>query len=222
MTKEEARALLDTGLSKAEVAAALGLSVSRLDKILKSPRDPSRPSVPATTDELRALQDAGLTLAEIAAEFNLDTANVAERLRKRRRSEVRSASLAASLANQQREADAFHDGELVGERWVNAAGLPGYEVSDLGRVRSWKIRGTATQLASQPHLMVARIVGGFRTVQISLGIRSGDRCIATTRSVGALVLESFGPQPPSRHTKAIHLDGNNLNDRLVNLAWRPI
>lgn len=101
----------------------------------------------------------------------------------------------------------------VAERWLPVAGYDGYEVSDLGRVRSWKVRG-GTRAAEPSQLRPAR-QDGRRYVSLS---RPGSR--EWRRPVSQLVLEAFvGPRPPGAKLCARHLSGDVGDDRLANLAW---
>lgn len=93
------------------------------------------------------------------------------------------------------------------ETWRAIPGHLGYEVSDLGRVRSYRNRQghpTATARVLSPGA-----VHGYQ--QIKLG-RSRQT------KVHILVLEAFvGPRPEGMVCR--HLDGNGMNNRLGNLRW---
>lgn len=92
------------------------------------------------------------------------------------------------------------------ETWRQVIGHPWYEVSDHGRVRSYKQwRGSPV-----PRILIPTIgKKGYPFVGID-GIPG--------RQVHSLVLEAFvGPRPTGAVTR--HLDGNRANSRLNNLAW---
>lgn len=215
MTKEEALALIAAGLTHAEVADALGISLHTLKGWRRRDR-PKReaPPVSVSREELLAMHEAGMSHAEIGAQLNLSRDTVRERLSRIDNEGLADASRARSLANQQREQDAFTDDEITSERWVPIVGFPGYEVSDLGRVRSWKRRGPSPEMVSEPHLLIVKTTKGYRIAHLSVD------GMQRSRAVGPLVLESFGPAPTTRHTHIRHVDGNLLNDRLTNLAWK--
>lgn len=97
------------------------------------------------------------------------------------------------------------------EVWRPAPRLEGrYDVSSLGRVRSWIKTGPSSGVALAP-----RIVNGsiFSTGYRQLWTREGHR------SVHRLVCEAFHGTPPSGLHVARHLDGDKLNNSASNLAW---
>lgn len=99
------------------------------------------------------------------------------------------------------------------EEWRPIIGSPGYEVSDLGRVRG--IARTVRYRDGQTHRFPERVlkpsanpVSGYLNVKVK----------GRTRNVHTLVLEAFvGPAPPGMQCR--HLNGNAGDARLVNLAW---
>lgn len=87
------------------------------------------------------------------------------------------------------------------EEWRLIPGVPGYQVSSYGSVYSNK---TQRELRTS----------GLRYPQVTLH-RDGERI---TRTVHSLVAEAFiGPRPAGREVR--HLDGNERNPRLDNLAY---
>lgn len=97
----------------------------------------------------------------------------------------------------------------MSERWLPVPGYDGYEVSDLGQVRSWHPwRGTPV-----PRILATTADGkGYHGVALCR-----DR-VATTKRVHALVLLAFvGPAPTGQATR--HLDGDPGNNALSNLAY---
>lgn len=96
---------------------------------------------------------------------------------------------------------------MVTENWRAVPGHPGYEVSDLGRVRSYRNRqGHPTPT---PRLLSPAIVQGYRHIKLGRSRQT---------KVHLLVLEAFvGPRPDGMLCR--HLDGNPLNNRLSNLRW---
>lgn len=96
---------------------------------------------------------------------------------------------------------------MVTETWRAVPGHPGYEVSDIGRVRSYRNRQGHPTAA--PRILTPAAVHGYQ--QIKLG-----RSRQTKAHI--LVLEAFvGPRPEGMVCR--HLDGNGLNNQLSNLQW---
>jgi uncharacterized membrane protein len=102
---------------------------------------------------------------------------------------------------------------MSAEEWRAVVGFPGYEVSDLGRVRS------LDRIDSRSRKLKGRILKQFRDgddrypfLRLS---RDGN---AATIRVHVLVLEAFtGPRPAG--FDACHNDGDKLNNTLANLRW---
>lgn len=96
---------------------------------------------------------------------------------------------------------------MVTETWRPVVGHAGYEVSDLGRVRSYRNRQGHPTAASR--LLSPAIVKGYRHIKLGRSHQT---------KVHVLVLEAFaGPRPDGMVCR--HLDGNPLNNRLSNLRW---
>lgn len=98
------------------------------------------------------------------------------------------------------------------ETWLPIPGQAGYEVSDLGRVRSSIQPGGAggRGLRSTPHVLRAGI-NRFGYRKVYLPGKPGTL-------VHSLVLTAFsGPRPPGMVCR--HLDGDSLNNLASNLAW---
>ncbi|SHJ57885.1 NUMOD4 motif-containing protein [Nocardiopsis flavescens] len=92
------------------------------------------------------------------------------------------------------------------EVWKPVVGFPGYEVSDRGRVRSFKRDPEGELLKLHP--------GGRGYLQLVL--RRDGR--SHSRLVHRVVLEAFaGPCPPGQETR--HLNGDRFDNRRANLAW---
>jgi hypothetical protein len=96
---------------------------------------------------------------------------------------------------------------VVTENWRPVPAHPGYEVSDLGRVRSYRNRqGHPTRT---PRLLSPGQVRGYRHIKLGRSHQT---------KVHILVLEAFvGPRPDGMVCR--HLDGNPMNNRLSNLRW---
>lgn len=101
------------------------------------------------------------------------------------------------------------------EHWKPIPGYHGYEVSDLGRVRSYRVKGNGgpNRLRTEPRLLKPTINGkGYPIVG---PFRDG---VSHVENVHKLVLLAFvGPRPDGLET--LHGDGNKLNTRLDNLCY---
>lgn len=98
---------------------------------------------------------------------------------------------------------------VVSERWLAVKGHPGYEVSDLGRVRSFWGRGTSGMRPFARLMVLVVRAQGYPWVNLRRGCQ---------RAVHGLVAEAFlGPTPEGMEVR--HLDGNKRNAALSNLAY---
>ena len=101
------------------------------------------------------------------------------------------------------------------ERWRPVVGLPdGYEVSDLGRVRSRHVGGRGGRLLGAPRIVVGSTDkrGYRRHTFFVFGKYIG-------RTVHRMVMEAFrGPRPPGK--QIAHGDGRPSNCRLTNLKYK--
>lgn len=100
------------------------------------------------------------------------------------------------------------------ELWKSVFGIDGYEVSSIGRVRSYfkrvSCKGRTVWVLSEfpVRFMKPRRLGGY----LSVNLRCKDR------SIHSLILEAFvGPRP--RGFVACHCDGNRDNNVVENLRW---
>jgi hypothetical protein len=62
---------------------------------------------------------------------------------------------------------------MSGERWLPIAGAPGYEVSDLGRVRCWRPRNRIAHAPAEPRMLKPLLRGGYYCVRLG-GKSSGE------------------------------------------------
>lgn len=102
------------------------------------------------------------------------------------------------------------------EQWRPVVGFWGYEVSNLGRIRSWRPDGgkkSGRLVREEPKFRKLVVAPrGYATVMFKKNSRF------VLRTVHRLVLESFvGKRPEGREAR--HLDGNALNNCASNLAW---
>ena len=95
------------------------------------------------------------------------------------------------------------------EEWRTIAGFPLYEVSSLGRIRSWHTHN------GQPGPRILR-PGPDDKGYLTAILRGPDG--RATRKVHRLVAEAFlGPLPKGLQTR--HLDSDNQNNAAANLAY---
>ena len=89
------------------------------------------------------------------------------------------------------------------ENWRPVVGQPDYEISDLGRVRSWKKYG-----APAPRILKPSKYDGYEVATMS----------RAHRRIHRLVLDAFvGLRPDRMLTR--HLDGDRSNNALTNLTY---
>jgi hypothetical protein len=111
--------------------------------------------------------------------------------------------------------------ELARERWLPIPDWDGYEVSDMGRVRSWKRRVGGAGSGSRwepdylqpPRLKSPELVNGYHQVIFS-DADTGVRKLKVSR----LVLTVFVGPAPDGHAAA-HGNGVRNDNRLSNLRW---
>ncbi len=98
--------------------------------------------------------------------------------------------------------------DVTAERWLPVPGEDGYEVSTLGRVRSFRRRGHAHLRDATPRILKPGNNGnGY--LRVGFGRKS------PMAYVHQVVMEAFaGPCPPGKEVR--HLDGNRANNR-----WAP-
>ena len=105
---------------------------------------------------------------------------------------------------------------MTAAAWRPVPGWEGYEVSDDGRVRSWRMHGFAVgRRAVEPRVLAPWLQEGYRRVHLCAGRRR-----RRSSAVGALVLEAFSSPRPAGH-EARHRNRVKADDHLENLAWRP-
>ncbi|TNH21439.1 hypothetical protein FHG89_31620 [Micromonospora orduensis] len=98
------------------------------------------------------------------------------------------------------------------EVWKAVPGYRGYEVSNLGRVRSYRKQGRGTALRDKPRLLaLKRDRDNYRVVDLC---RIGEK--PKSKKVHRLVIEAFiGPIPEGMHV--CHQNGRPFDNRLENL-----
>lgn len=103
------------------------------------------------------------------------------------------------------------------ETWKSVQGWSGYEVSDRGRVRSWKwpgtMRGWTEDRSREPRVLRPDVRGGYLGV-VLCNKGKGRR----HENIHVLVLEAFvGPRPEGM--QAAHANGERNDNRVENLRW---
>lgn len=99
------------------------------------------------------------------------------------------------------------------ETWKQIVGFEGYEVSDLGNVRSWRSKN-GRGFAKVPSLLKPSNISGKPYLRVSLYKDGRPQIFRLHR----LVLEAFvGPCPEGM--EGCHNDGNPENNVLGNLRW---
>lgn len=99
------------------------------------------------------------------------------------------------------------------ELWRPVAGVDGYEVSDLGRVRSVDRIDAAGRKRSGKVLSTFDGPSGYAYVTM---YRNGARVM---RSVAKLVADAFVPGRDGAHMVR-HANGDGKDNRASNLVWR--
>ena len=98
------------------------------------------------------------------------------------------------------------------ERWLPIEGWEGYEVSDRGRVRTWRKWCRFGGMMDQPRVMKLRKTKlGYYMVMLTNKPRRKNA------GVHRLVLDAFVGPCPGKVCR--HLDGNPSNNHISNLAW---
>ena len=103
------------------------------------------------------------------------------------------------------------------EEWRAVPGFDWYEVSSLGRLRSWAPRKHRGKLVVPTKPRLKKLSNGASGNYLYTSLSNGNgKCIR--RNIHSLVLESFVSQKPEGSV-ARHLNGNSMDNRLVNLSW---
>jgi NUMOD4 motif/HNH endonuclease len=105
------------------------------------------------------------------------------------------------------------------EEWRPIDGWDGYEVSNLGRVRSWKQRSKGriwrADRSQAPHILKQECRGNYLAVLLSEKGKAKRHV-----NVHRLVLETFVGPPPVPGMQGAHDNGDGRDNREVNLLWK--
>ena len=96
--------------------------------------------------------------------------------------------------------------------WRQIDGWPGYEVSDAGEVRSWKV------CRRDPHAVLPRILTPHRLPYGYLLVKLKDRGAKKNAYIHHLVAEAFHGLRPDG-AEVAHWDGDKRNNAAANLRY---
>lgn len=103
--------------------------------------------------------------------------------------------------------------DSITEEWRSVEGFEGYEVSDMGRVRSWRSNSAGDKKRDTPRVMAPSLKkNGY--LQVNLW-RDGLRATKTVHSLVATAF--FGHREEGKEVR--HLNGVKHDNRVGNLAW---
>lgn len=106
---------------------------------------------------------------------------------------------------------------VPGEEWRPVPGCSRYEVSSMGRVRSWCVE-RSKKLSGAPRIKALGLLPNKGTPYHAVSLMLDDGNGYVTWRLGRLVLHCFiGPCPAGQ--EALHGRGGSLDDRLVNLRY---
>ncbi len=101
------------------------------------------------------------------------------------------------------------------ESWAPIPGLPGYDVSSLGRARSWKAMGPGKKTRLEPKLLTVRLGhNGYLKFNCTYDDRPGTMDVH--RAMGL----AFLGEPPTSSHQVDHMDHVRTNCILTNLEWK--
>jgi len=97
--------------------------------------------------------------------------------------------------------------------WKEIPGFPGYDVSCVGQVRSWRKRGAGDRRRQEPLLLKQHDLKGYKSVLLMRDAKS------TRVQVRRAVLLAFIGPPLGTKTDVDHLDDDRGNNKPENLEW---
>lgn len=106
------------------------------------------------------------------------------------------------------------------EIWKPLANMPYYEVSNMGRLRSYLPRHKYGGRLVVPRLVKTERVDDGGYIRVDLYVYAADGTKKRKHfHLHRLVLETFVGPPPAPGMHGCHGDGDKLNCRLTNLRW---
>lgn len=98
------------------------------------------------------------------------------------------------------------------ERWREVPNFPDYEVSDEGRVRSWRSGNGRGRRRETPFILRSGGSGGYAKVSLCCDDK------VKRQGVHRIVLRAFIGEPPAGQ-EGCHNNGDLTDNRLSNLRW---
>lgn len=100
------------------------------------------------------------------------------------------------------------------ERWLPIDGHDGYEVSNHGRVRSYRV-GNGQPERTEPKILAGSWIGPSKALYHAVKLAPDFQM----KKVHHLVLKAFVGPRPTWATLVRHLDGDPSNNHVANLVW---
>ncbi len=99
------------------------------------------------------------------------------------------------------------------EKWLPIKDFPGYEISNYGRVKSWRYSHGKRKI---PRILKGSFVPptGYKSVVLSRNNKKPKH-----QWVHRLVLKTFLGEPPTPKHQCAHNDGNSINNYIDNIRW---
>lgn len=107
--------------------------------------------------------------------------------------------------------------DIVAEEWRPIPGLPGYEASSPGRIKSCPrttLRKDGRSLPVRGRVLALQILGKGNKQRLVVDISRNGRFY-----VNRLVCAAFHGEPPNPKSQSAHWDGDHFNNRSDNLRW---
>ena len=102
------------------------------------------------------------------------------------------------------------------ETWLPIPDFIGYEVSDMGNVRSFRPKNGKGNLQEVPRLL--KNLSTVKKEYLRVGLLDSNQRLRHF-PIHTLVLLAFIGERPSKKHQACHFDGNAKNNKLSNLSW---